>query len=135
MKVLLETDWKWLIRLYQGKRRVSSKADPGTKACFDTVTNTLSGWISTIRYQRKWRFDYVVVTHTKAKYGDDYASEMQAKAQAEKEQKKRDEVIAELPDLQRQRDEARASRNFELADALRTRIEATGIVVNDKKVQ
>jgi cysteinyl-tRNA synthetase len=42
-----------------------------------------------------------------------------------------DDVPADMADLARRRDEARAARDFALADALRDQIQAQGWVVED----
>ena len=135
LKVRVETNWKWVIRLYQGKRRVSSKAKPGTNAYFDVISNTVDGIITTIIYQRKWKFDYVVVTVDGADHGAVYAAELvefanRAMASAEKA-KWTPEYIEQVNN---QRNAARIAKDFATADSLRKEMEDAGITVNDAKL-
>lgn len=131
----ISTDWKWLIRAYQGNRRVSSRVAPGTQAYFDTVTNSLSGWWTTWLYQRKWKFEYVVVMPDGAEHGAAYVKALQEKEAAQKYKILQVDIEHRLQSLQSQRLLAREAKNYALADALRAEIEAAGIVVNDRAIK
>lgn len=134
-KIIMTTDWPWLIRMYQGKRRVSSRAKEGTSAYFTEVSNSIAGWISTILYQRKWRFDYVVVTAEGADHGAAYAAELARFAEEEKARLLISAMTPErIAEIQAQRVEARKNRDFARADSLRAELIAAGVDVKDNGV-
>lgn len=139
----IETDWKWLIRLAWGERRVSSRAAPGTEAYPRSVAATFSVWIAWVMHTRKWRFDCVVVSAEGADHGaayierlaaEDAQREAAARATAAEAEKR---VFAEtrLAEMQARRDAARAAKDFALADQIRAEIIAAGFEIADKPIR
>lgn len=132
---IIRTDWQWMIRLAWGKRRVSSRAEDGTKAYPEGVTASWRMWADWI--VRNWnnKETSVVVTAKGADHGADYAQEIAARAEAERVEAIRSTMTQErIADLQKQRHTARAAKNFILADRLRAEIESAGYVVNDQAI-
>ena len=145
MDVYLETDWQWLITLAWGKRRLSRRVSPAFRAQHENpkkpgrllhgVTGaTLATWIDWYLRNRKQRFDYVVVEGAGADHGADYLERIERDNEQKAVIARQQDILSRLGDLQRKRAEARAAKDFALADAIRAEIESAGISVRDEKL-
>jgi cysteinyl-tRNA synthetase len=134
-KILLTTDWNWLIKAAWGERRVSSRALAVTSAYPSQLSATLGVWLSWYWKNKNRREYYVVVTADGADHGADYMALVAAREAGQLKERKHAEVLARLDDLNAQRAAAREAKNFELADAIRAEIVAVGIVVKDASVE
>ena len=130
----IQTDWKWLLRRAWGRRRVSSKAAPGTKAYPDLVGAVIPLWFAWIRQNAFSQRMHIVVTHDGTDHGGNYVAEILAKEAATEQQAKRDDVTARLDDLQKRRAIARSAKDWALADSIRDEIVAVGLIVADERV-
>lgn len=129
--LILETDWKWLIRLAWGDRRISSRAPNISSAYPATVKAALPLWVRWIKSERKRRREYVVISEEGADHGAEYVSRLEAVEAEKAKADHRAAVVATLDDLMRQRDEARKLKNCALSDELRQKIVDAGFVVAD----
>ena len=130
---VLQTDWAWLIKIAWGKRRVSSKAMEGTQAYPKDVAGSLVLWVSWIKGSLTEGTQYIVISSDpESGHGARYKKELEAKDKEAEAAKLRAEVEKNLESMQQERLEARASRDFARADAIRDTIVAAGFTVSDK---
>jgi hypothetical protein len=129
---VVKTDWKWLIALAWGKRRVSSRAAKGTKAYPADLGGTLSIWFAWLR-KNAFRSEVKVVISgdPEGGHGALYYQELLEKAEVARLQGIKNDMALRIDDLQKKRVEARKNKDFELADAIRDEIVQAGFQVQD----
>lgn len=147
----IETDWNWFIELAWGKRRLSSRVSAEFRAKWENprrpgylrhgrIGAALGLWIKWFwqSFRRKisgTTIEYVIIEDDREGHGPRYAAELLERAIEQERARVRAAMTPErLADLQRQRDEARARKDFATADALRDQILAAGLVVADAKI-
>ena len=77
---------------------------------------------------------YVVVDKDSEGHGGRYYKEVISTIAAAKKENMHKDILDRLPMLQAQREQARKEKNFELADKIRSEIEAAGLQVRDGKI-
>lgn len=92
-------------------------------------------WASWVANNYRRKEPHIVVSHDRAKYGDNYAAEIKARDEEQRQRKIRDAMTPNrIADLQSRRAKARAEKDYALADALRDELVAAGVTVADAKI-
>jgi len=132
---VITTDNQCIIKLAWGPRRVSSKAASGTKAYPEDVGAALSMWLAWTRKNWHRKEPYIVITSDpESGHGARYREELKEEKLKQQKIEEKEAMALRIDDLQRERMEARAAKDFARADAIRDEIEQAGFVVSDKPI-
>lgn len=140
---IITTDWKWLIMLAWGPRRVSSRAGKKVKSYPQELTASVGSWWWWIKDgAKRWLFGptHIVIEKKRAVARVEAAGASPQKpvniADVVKTDEKARNALSpeEVASLTARRQELRAAGRFQEADEIRDQLIAANVVVQDGKI-